>query len=103
MESMFRVAEPVLFSAAPIFSRTSKPVGTLVYDRPLENVCASAEPPVVIEPFRRLRHLATAAIIERAESFTAARAIPSAQLMDVSAVPLLAAVVDQSIMFSPGI
>jgi hypothetical protein len=65
-------------------------------------VCAFGVLPVVIEPFFRLRSFACAAISEREELLICARGIPSAQLIDESALPLFAAVTDQPIMSSPG-
>ena len=50
-------------------------------------------PPVAIAPAMSSRHLATAAIMARAELFTALGAMPSAQLIDASAVALVEAVV----------
>ncbi len=49
---------------------------------------------MVIDPEMSLRHLATAAIIARAESFTVEGAWPSDQLIVLSAVLLVAAVTD---------
>ena len=51
---------------------------------------------MTIEPFCKFLFLACAAIMLRALSLTDARAWPSAQLIEVSALPLLAAVVDQA-------
>jgi hypothetical protein len=51
-------------------------------------------PPVAIAPAMSSRYFAAAAITARAESFTVEGACPSAQLIEESAVALLAAVRD---------
>src|SRR5262245_8588814 len=70
---------------------------------PDTNACALGAPVVTIEPLRRSRALACAAICERAELLTLARVCPSAQLISGSAAPLLAAVVDHACRSSPGL
>jgi len=58
-------------------------------------VYAVLAPPVVIDPLVSSRNLATAAIVERAESLMDEGAWPSAQLIVESAVALLEAVLLQ--------